>query len=116
MTDVPEELARLRGSIDNLDEMLVRVLAERFKVTHQIGLLKAERSLPATDPAREAERAATVRRRAVEAGLDPEIAESVLRLVIAEASRRHRLLADARATWGPVRSTERRHRRPSRPR
>ncbi|MFY9916192.1 MAG: chorismate mutase, partial [Nocardioidaceae bacterium] len=36
-----EELTRLRESIDNLDAALVHVLAERFRCTQAVGLLKA---------------------------------------------------------------------------
>ena len=50
----PPRTARLRGSIDNLDAALVYLLAERFKITQQVGLLKAANGLPPADPAREA--------------------------------------------------------------
>ena len=49
------ELARLRGSIDNLDSALVCLLAERFKITQRVGELKAELGLPPADPQREAQ-------------------------------------------------------------
>ena len=39
--DARRELSRLRGSIDNMDSMLVHLLAERFKVTQEGGRLKA---------------------------------------------------------------------------
>ena len=55
------ELLRLRGSIDNMDAALVHLLAERFKVTQQVGELKARHGLPPADPAREAEQIARLR-------------------------------------------------------
>ena len=48
-----ETLRRLRGSIDNIDAALVYLLAERFRATKQVGKLKAEHGMPASDPARE---------------------------------------------------------------
>ena len=39
-----------RKSIDRLDSILVYTLAERFKQTQAVGLLKAEHSLPPSDP------------------------------------------------------------------
>ena len=51
-----EELLRLRMSIDNMDAALVHLLAERFKITQQVGELKAAHGLPPADPAREANR------------------------------------------------------------
>ena len=40
-TDAIAELQRLRNSIDNIDAALVHMLAERFKCTQKVGLLKA---------------------------------------------------------------------------
>src|SRR5262245_15598626 len=52
--EVLAELRRLRDSIDNLDAALVHVLAERFRCTQQVGVLKAANQMPPADPAREA--------------------------------------------------------------
>ncbi|MCB0905312.1 MAG: chorismate mutase, partial [Actinobacteria bacterium] len=53
VSDAPAELARLRGSIDNIDAALVHLLAERFKITKAVGRYKASADLPAADPDRE---------------------------------------------------------------
>ncbi len=87
------ELARLRDSIDNLDAALVHVLAERFKCTQQVGLLKAEHAMPPADPEREARQIERLRRLAAEAKLDPEFAEKFLSFVIAEVLRHHEAIA-----------------------
>jgi chorismate mutase len=87
------ELDRLRASIDNLDAALVHLLAERFKCTQAVGVLKAEHGLPPADPEREAEQIARLRRLALEARLDPEFAEKLLTFVIAEVLRHHEAIA-----------------------
>ena len=87
------ELRRLRDSIDNMDAALVHLLAERFKITQQVGVLKAAEGLPPADPDREAEQIARLRRLAVEAKLDPEFAEKFLNFVVAEVVRHHQALA-----------------------
>jgi chorismate mutase len=51
--DALRTLQRLRGSIDNIDAALMYLLAERFRATKQVGRLKAEHGMPASDPARE---------------------------------------------------------------
>ena len=90
MTDpVAEELLRLRMSIDNMDAALVHLLAERFKVTQQVGELKAAHGLSRADPAREAQQIARLRALAEDAKLDPEFAEKFLNFVIAEVVRHH---------------------------
>jgi chorismate mutase len=92
-SDVQPELDRLRASIDNLDAALVHLLAERFKCTQAVGVLKAEHGLPPADPAREAEQIARLRELASEAHLDPEFAEKFLTFVVAEVLRHHEAIA-----------------------
>ena len=87
------ELARLRGSIDNLDSALVCLLAERFKITQRGGELKAELGLPPADPQREAQQIERLRRLADEANLDPEFAEKFLTFIVSEVVRHHERIA-----------------------
>lgn len=91
--EVTAELVRMRESIDNLDAALVHLLAERFKVTQQVGELKARHQLPPADPAREARQIARLRALALDARLDPEFAEKFLTFVVAEVVRHHERIA-----------------------
>nr|WP_108870437.1 chorismate mutase [Tessaracoccus timonensis] len=89
------ELRRLRDSIDNLDSMLVHLLAERFKVTQRVGELKATHNMPPADPAREAQQIERLRALAKESQLDPEFAEKFLQFIVREVVRHHELIANA---------------------
>ena len=93
MTQLPAELTELRASIDNLDQALICLLAERFKVTQRVGHLKAAKGLPAADPAREQQQIARLRRLADEAGLDPEFAQKLLAFIVTEVVRHHEQIA-----------------------
>ena len=93
MTAPDPELARLRGSIDNLDSALVCLLAERFKITQRVGELKAELGLPPADPQREAQQIERLRRLTDEANLDPEFAEKFLTFIVSEVVRHHERIA-----------------------
>ena len=87
------ELSSLRGSIDNLDAAIICMLAERFKVTQRVGLLKRQRGLAPADPEREEQQIARLRRLAEQANLDPEFAEKWLSFVVAEVVRHHEAIA-----------------------
>ncbi len=93
MTDVPPELADLRNSIDNIDAALIHLLAERFKATQAVGVLKARRHMRPDDPAREEQQIARLRALAREAGLDPVFAEKFLSFIIAEVIHHHEAIA-----------------------
>ena len=82
-------LSGFRDSIDNIDAALVFLLAERFKVTQQVGAYKATAGLPPADPGREAEQIGRLRALAVTAKLDPEFSEKFLRFIIDEVIRHH---------------------------
>ncbi len=92
--DPTATLRRLRGSIDNIDAALIHLLAERFKATQQVGVLKARHGMPASDPSREEQQIARLRRLAEEADLDPEFAEKWFNFVVAEVIRHHTAAAE----------------------
>jgi chorismate mutase len=92
----PEIKARLSGyrqSIDNIDAALVHMLAERFRCTKEVGVLKATHELPPSDPAREEYQIERLRRLAKEANLDPDFAEKFLNFIIREVIRHHEAIA-----------------------
>lgn len=91
--NVKQKLASYRQSIDNIDAALVHMLAERFRCTKEVGLLKAQYDLPPADPAREEYQIERLRRLAKDAHLDPDFAEKFLNFVIKEVIRHHEAIA-----------------------
>ena len=87
--DVHAELAGYRASIDNIDAALIHMLAERFRITKEVGACKAQVALPPADPAREEQQIKRLRSLAEEADLDPEFSEKFIRFVIDEVIRHH---------------------------
>jgi chorismate mutase len=91
--DVKRQLAQYRQSIDNVDAALVHMLAERFRCTKAVGVLKATYNLPPADPAREEYQISRLRQLAKDADLDPDFAEKFLNFIITEVIRHHEAIA-----------------------
>ena len=89
MTAPLDDLERLRASIDNMDAILLHTLAERFKLTQQVGVLKAQNDMPPADKAREARQIERLKRLSEDSGLDPAFAEKFLNFIVAEVIRHH---------------------------
>ena len=87
--DTDPVLAGYRKSIDNIDAALIHMLAERFRITKEVGAYKARVAMPPADPAREERQIKRLRSLAEEADLDPEFSEKFIRFVIDEVIRHH---------------------------
>ncbi|TVQ36363.1 MAG: chorismate mutase [Spirochaetaceae bacterium] len=88
------ELLQYRRSIDNIDAALVFMLAERFRITKQVGYYKREHNLPPGDPQREERQIARLRKLAGTAGLDPEFTAKFLQFITREVIRHHEQIRD----------------------
>ena len=89
------QLESYRESIDNLDAILVHTLAERFKATKAVGVLKAEHDMPPADKDREAQQIARLRSLAAMSDLDPAFAEKFLNFIVAEVIRHHERIRES---------------------
>jgi chorismate mutase len=87
-----KDLQQLRDSLDTIDTALICLLAERFKLTHEVGLYKKERRLPPIDKQREQIQFERITQKAIESGLDPEFARKFLRTIIDEVVKNHQAL------------------------
>ncbi|MGH6859632.1 MAG: chorismate mutase [Phyllobacterium sp.] len=90
---LPKELLNLRASIDNIDAALIHMLAERFRCTKEVGVLKAKNGLSAADPNREKQQVERLRSLAQSADLDPDFAEKFLNFIVKEVIRHHETAA-----------------------
>ncbi|KAA0698747.1 chorismate mutase [Neorhizobium sp. P12A] len=91
--DIKAQLVNYRQSIDNIDAALLHILAERFRCTKAVGVLKAKYDLPPADPAREEYQIERLRRLAKDADMDPDFAEKFLNFIIKEVIRHHEQIA-----------------------
>jgi len=91
--DEAEQLASYRKTVDNLDSALLHILAERFRCTEQVGHLKAEQALPATDSERERRQMDRSRIIANEVGLSQHFVESLMNLIVSAVVERHKEIA-----------------------
>lgn len=87
-----DDLNELRRSLDNIDNAIVCLLAERFNITRKVGEYKHKKGLPPVDLEREKKQFARIKKLASEAQLREDIAASYLRLVIDEVVKEHTAL------------------------
>jgi chorismate mutase len=87
-----DSLSSLRAQIDALDQRWVEILAQRFRLTGEVGRLKQAGNLPAVDAEREASQVGRIRELARLHGLQEEVAIKVLRSVIDEVVANHKRL------------------------
>jgi chorismate mutase len=76
------ELGRLRAEIDRLDQQLVALLAERARVVQCVTEHKRRYRLPVVDRHREDVMLDRIAELAKREGLDPRVAQQVLRTVV----------------------------------
>lgn len=91
--ETQQELQNLRVTLDDIDTALIFLLADRFRVTHTVGLLKAKHAMPPQDTQREAEQFEHIAMKAEKAGLNQEFAQRILRFIIDEVIKDHEALA-----------------------
>ena len=76
------DLKELRGEIDEIDEQIIRFLANRAKVCRAIGTEKKKKGVPIHDATREKEVYAKVRQQASKLGLNPDEVEAIYRQIV----------------------------------
>ena len=81
------DLSALRARIDELDRELLRVLAERLEVCHEVARVKERSDTPVIQPARVRDVVNSRRQWAIDAGVDPDFAEQVMRVLLSETHR-----------------------------
>lgn len=91
--DEIESMAELRGVIDEIDGVLMELLAERMTYIDRAPVLKARVGIAARAPSRVADVLVKVRAKAEAAGFDPEVAGDMWQVMIdAMIAREERIL------------------------
>jgi chorismate mutase/prephenate dehydrogenase len=85
---MPHKHKKLEGSrkrIDEIDEQILDLLAERAKTVQNVIRTKVENQLPVFVPIREQEKSEAFKKLAAEKGIKPEWAEDFLRLIMSSS-------------------------------
>lgn len=94
LADCAKRIITLRQSIDNIDNAVIYLLAERFALTNRIGSIKAQAGFAPCDSNRENEQIARLCAIAQDAGLEQAVAREYHKFVVSESKKRHKLIAD----------------------
>ncbi len=80
-----EELEKLRGHIDNVDQQLLHLLRKRLDLVGQVGAVKHAAGVPIYAPEREASMLAKRREEAIQMNISPQLIEDILRRLMRES-------------------------------
>ncbi|HIF9515307.1 TPA: bifunctional chorismate mutase/prephenate dehydrogenase [Photobacterium damselae] len=79
------ELSKLRDQIDEVDQLMVALLARRLALVEEVGHVKSQHGLPIYAPDREAAMLASRRAEAESQGVPPDLIEDILRRTMRES-------------------------------
>ncbi len=81
------ELLALRQRIDELDREFVRIVAARLAICEEVAAVKERSDTPVIQPGRVRDVVTSRRQLAIDAGVDPDFAEQLFRVLLAETHR-----------------------------
>tara|TARA_B100001029_G_C15057915_1_gene455885 strand:+ start:1006 stop:1296 length:291 start_codon:yes stop_codon:yes gene_type:complete len=84
-----KQLLEARRIIDEIDSKLIEILDERFRLTREVGLLKAEHKLDPVDKTREVEKLAKLRSLCDKKTLNPDFIEELFSSIMEEVVKNH---------------------------
>lgn len=89
MTARMKELPDLRQKIDEIDDRIVELISERFRITDEIGTLKADSSAPALDAEREQHIISRLTEKSGKLAVNPDLISSIFRSILSEVVLKH---------------------------
>lgn len=75
------KLNNFRKEIDEIDNLIVDLLAKRMKVVEKVGILKKQNNVPSLDPARWQQVLNSKMEKAKSFGLDPEMVKKIYNII-----------------------------------
>ena len=95
-------LSELRKRLSDVDRDLIALIAARQEIVAEIGAHKIQNAVPTRDYEREREVLKGARDEAVKLGLEPEVAEQIMRLLIRSSRPSRNRLASRRKPAVPA--------------
>ena len=87
MSSVNPRLESLRDRIDELDREFIRIVAARLAICEEVAAVKEGTDTPVIQPARVRDVVTSRRQWSIDAGVDPDFAEQLFRVLLAETHR-----------------------------
>ncbi|HAG71189.1 MAG TPA: chorismate mutase [Gammaproteobacteria bacterium] len=89
---LPPELLQARARIDEIDQEIIKLLADRFFQTLQVGRIKASQELQSFDPDRETQKIQKLRQMSEEIGINADLVEALFTQIMQEVVKNHQQL------------------------
>jgi chorismate mutase/prephenate dehydrogenase len=81
------DLTEIRKQLDQLDAEWLKIIAKRLTLIPEVAKFKIENNIPRYQPKREKEMIVVKRKLAEKLGVNPDLAEDILKLIIKESHR-----------------------------
>ena len=78
-----------RRKLDEIDDQIVDLISKRFKITNEIGLMKAQNRLQVIDQNREDQVISRLAKRSKLLSVNPDLIGSIYRSILSEVVRNH---------------------------
>lgn len=86
---IKKDLEGFRVDLDKVDEGIIKLLSERFKITREIGKYKREHNLPPLDKSRESLIHKKLTEKADEYNIDSEMLNNIWESIMTQSKKEH---------------------------
>lgn len=83
------DLIGLRKNIDKIDEQIIKLFGDRFKITERVGIYKRDNNLKSKDPIREQEQIKQIQTWAQMYHVDADFIEKIFHLTVEVVIQNH---------------------------
>jgi len=88
--DLKKDLGVFRKQLDKIDSAIILLIAERFKITREVGKFKKENKLPPLDKSREDLIYEKLESKAIDFNIEPNVLKGIWKVIMTQSKEEHK--------------------------